>query len=64
MLLGAWGVLAFDNDTANDWAYDLEGADDLSLVRSALDEVITTKGDYVRREKAWIFSGWNSRPAT
>ena len=27
--MGAWGVLAFDNDDANDWAYDLEEADDL-----------------------------------
>lgn len=37
--MGAWGVLAFDNDDANDWAYDLEGADDLSLVESAFDTV-------------------------
>ncbi|MGE3819895.1 MAG: DUF4259 domain-containing protein, partial [Isosphaeraceae bacterium] len=35
--MGIWGVLAFDNDTANDWAYDLEDVDDLSLVESALE---------------------------
>ena len=28
--MGAWGVLAFDNDDANDWAYGLEEADDHS----------------------------------
>jgi hypothetical protein len=35
--MGAWGVLAFDNDDANDWAYGLEEVDDLSLVESALE---------------------------
>ena len=33
--MSAWGVLAFDNDTANDWAYGLDGVDDLGLVESA-----------------------------
>ena len=37
--MGAWGERAFDNDTANDWAYDLDGVDDLSLVESALSGV-------------------------
>lgn len=37
--MGAWGVLAFDNDDANDWAYDLEQADDLALVESAFAAV-------------------------
>lgn len=37
--MGAWGERAFDNDTANDWAHDLDGVDDLSLVESALGEV-------------------------
>ena len=37
--MGAWGVLAFDNDEANDWAYDLENVDDLSLVESSFGEV-------------------------
>ena len=35
--MGAWGHLAFDNDTANDWAYDLDDATDLSLVEDALE---------------------------
>ena len=37
--MGAWGVLAFDNDQANDWAYDLEDRDDLSLVEEAFEAV-------------------------
>ena len=37
--MGAWGVLAFDNDDANDWVYELEEVGDLSLVESALNTV-------------------------
>jgi hypothetical protein len=37
--VGTWGPLAFDNDAANDWAYDLEKMNDLSLVESALDDL-------------------------
>lgn len=43
--MGAWGTLAFDNDEANDWAYDLEKVRDLSLVDSALREVEDANGD-------------------
>jgi len=44
--MGAWGALAFDNDEANDWAYELENVADLSLVESALNEVIDSE-DYL-----------------
>jgi hypothetical protein len=37
--VGAWGHRAFDNDTANDWAYGLEGSTDLSLVEAAFDQL-------------------------
>jgi hypothetical protein len=37
--MGAWGVLAFDNDDAGDWAYGLEETSDLSLVVSTLTRV-------------------------
>ncbi len=37
--MGAWGVLAFDNDDANDWAYGLENISDLSLVESAFSQL-------------------------
>jgi hypothetical protein len=50
--MGAWGVLAFDNDTANDWAYELEGADDLTLVESALDEVAAAGNCYLDADLA------------
>jgi hypothetical protein len=42
--LGAWGVLAFDNDDANDWAYGLDGVSDLSLMESAFAEVESASG--------------------
>ncbi|MGP0064958.1 MAG: DUF4259 domain-containing protein [Isosphaeraceae bacterium] len=50
--MGAWGVLAFDNDTANDWAYGLDGVDDLGLVESAFDEVAEVGGDYLDSDLA------------
>jgi hypothetical protein len=49
--MGAWGMLAFDNDDANDWAYDLEDADDLSLVESAFKAVEEAE-DYVEAPDA------------
>jgi hypothetical protein len=33
--MGAWGELAFDNDTAGDWSYELESVSDLSLIERA-----------------------------
>jgi len=50
--MGAWGELAFDNDTANDWAYDLKGIDDLSLVESALKEVEDIGDEYLDQDIA------------
>jgi len=38
--MGAWGVLAFDNDDACDWAYGLKRVGDLSLVVSAFAAVV------------------------
>ena len=49
--MGAWGVLAFDDDDANDWAYGLEEVDDLSLVESAF-EVIEEADDYLEAPDA------------
>lgn len=45
--MGAWGELAFDNDTACDWAYGLEGLDDLSLVESTFGELEQVGDDYL-----------------
>ncbi len=50
--MGAWGVLAFDNDTANDWAYGLDDVADLSLVKSAFDEVAEVGDDYLDQDVA------------
>jgi hypothetical protein len=50
--MGAWGVLAFDNDTANDWAYGLDDVADLSLVKSAFDEVADVGDDYLDQDLA------------
>jgi hypothetical protein len=45
--MGAWGVNAFDNDTACDWASELEGAEGLSAVAASLDAVLDTGEDYL-----------------
>jgi hypothetical protein len=45
--VGAWGHLAFDNDTTNDWASGLEKVDDLSLITSTFDELEDIGGDYL-----------------
>jgi len=50
--MGAWGVLAFDNDDANDWAYELEEANDLSLVVSAFAAVEEADDDLESPEAA------------
>jgi len=47
--VGAWGVLAFDNDDANDWAYDLDGVSDLSLVKSAFEQMEAVGSGYLEQ---------------
>ncbi|MFG6401099.1 DUF4259 domain-containing protein [Microbacterium sp. P04] len=39
--MGAWSGEPFGNDVAADWAWDLEEADDWTLVRTALEDAIT-----------------------
>jgi hypothetical protein len=50
--MGAWGVLAFDNDSANDWAYGLDEADDLAPVEAALSEVESVGSGYLEVDAA------------
>jgi hypothetical protein len=51
--MGMWGERAFDNDSANDWAYGLEDVDDLSLVDAALQQLENVGGgDYLDAELA------------
>jgi Domain of unknown function (DUF4259) len=52
--LGAWGTRVFDNDTANDWAGDLQGVSDLSLVFSALAELESAADAYLDGDVACI----------
>ena len=49
--MGAWGVLAFDNDDACDWASALDAAHGLSLVVSAFAEV-DAASDYLEAPAA------------
>ena len=50
--MGAWGELAFDNDTAHDWAYELDEVDDLSVVEAAFEELETVGNDYLDQDVA------------
>ncbi len=50
--MGAWGVLPFDDDDANDWAYGLESVGDLSLVESAFSTVEKTTRAYLEAPEA------------
>ncbi|WP_050030532.1 DUF4259 domain-containing protein [Verrucomicrobium sp. BvORR034] len=50
--MGAWDATSFGNDTANDWAYDLEECDDLSHIESAFQKVIDVEGDYLDSNEA------------
>jgi hypothetical protein len=49
--MGAWSHEPFGNDDANDWAYELEEADDLSYVEATLDAVLEA-GGYVEAPEA------------
>jgi len=42
--MGAWSHEPFGNDDANDWAYGLEEAQDLSYVEAALDVALEADG--------------------
>ncbi|WP_157670885.1 DUF4259 domain-containing protein [Chitinibacter sp. GC72] len=44
--MGTWSHEPFGNDDANDWAYDLEGSSDLSIVEQALDDALEAE-DYL-----------------
>ena len=49
---GSMGPESFDNDTVNDWAYDLEDVADLSLVSAAISSVLAVGADYVDSDQA------------
>ena len=45
--MGAWEVGSFDNDDALDWVYELEEADDLSILSDAFEAVLEEDGNYL-----------------
>ena len=45
--MGEWGHRPFENDATNDWAYGLDGVDDLSLVEAAFDELEAVGAGYL-----------------
>ncbi len=50
--MGAWSHESFGNDTACDWAADLQEGDDLEPVESALDTVLEVGDDYLEAPEA------------
>lgn len=50
--MGTWAVDAFGNDTAADWAWELEEADDLSFVERTLDKAIVPDDTYLEAPEA------------
>ena len=50
--MGTWSHEPFGNDTANDWAYDLEGKTDFSLVAQAIQNVLDNGADYLDSDVA------------
>jgi hypothetical protein len=50
--MGAWSIESFGNDTACDWAYDLENTSDLSLVHTAIQKVLDVGDEYLDADAA------------
>ncbi|MDP3585788.1 MAG: DUF4259 domain-containing protein [Thiobacillus sp.] len=50
--MGAWSADVFGNDDACDWAFGLEDANDLSLVESTLETVLSQGTEYVEAPEA------------
>lgn len=55
--MGAWSHEPFGNDDANDWAYDLEGTDDLSLIVAALNNILEQGDAYIEAPDATVAIG-------
>ncbi|MEP6670312.1 MAG: DUF4259 domain-containing protein [Chthoniobacter sp.] len=50
--MGAWDATSFGNDTANDWAYDLEKCNDLSFIDATLQKIVDAGDDYIECPEA------------
>lgn len=45
--MGAWSPEPFGNDTANDWAYDLDNVTDLSYIEKTIDRALEAGAKYL-----------------
>lgn len=45
--MGAWDATSFRNDTATDWAYDLETYNDLSYIDATLQRILDAGDSYI-----------------
>jgi len=51
--MGAWNATSFGNDSANDWAYELEKYTDLTLIERTLEKVLVKHtGEYIDVDEA------------
>ena len=50
--MGAWSHESFGNDDACDWGHELAETNDLSVIESALDEVLAIGDDYLELTEA------------
>ena len=50
--MGTWSHESFGNDTANDWAYELEDATDFSVIEAALQVVLDEGDEYLDADLA------------
>ncbi|MEM7246363.1 MAG: DUF4259 domain-containing protein [Acidobacteriota bacterium] len=50
--MGSWGLGAFENDTALDWAHELETVDDVALLKDTFEGVLALGADYLDADLA------------
>ena len=50
--MGAWGVLPFENDNALDWVWELDDAEDNSLLEETLESVAEQEEIFEQCEEA------------
>jgi len=52
LIMGSWDATSLGNDTANDWVYELEECDDLSLIKTTIQKVLDAGDDYIEAPEA------------
>ena len=51
-MMGTWSHESFGNDTANDWAYELEDATDFAVIEAALQVALDEGDEYLDADLA------------